>query len=541
MNTKIIALLVALLAGAVFPAAAAEPGKLGFGSPTPEKPFYQIIGSFTLDKGTATIIRLTLNKAPAGPYLVYRSGRPVDAAKSLAPGIYDIVLSYAWRSGKTYTLELAYNEVTASASGRRGTVQAAPAKSAAKERSAVWSSAAPSTGGIPDAYDEGFHAAFTVTEPAGIARERELVPLTLTAPKSSLGDSPLTVLDAGRTLPVQVIERKDNVPALTAASTHPETTTVKLVAAVQAAAHERKVLLVLKGGPETVPAPGPLVGGEGLGRTVRASRIALSLDPQSGQIATIEFLEEKVKLDNEKMGVIHANPDVSVPGLPWDHAFDWNPPEFSAEKNGPLLYANARKGPLPRVKDLFVEVRYELPQEAPYFVIETRATARKDLGVVALRNDQMVFSKRFFDTLIYKDPKEGVVERPLLELPDKPYGLAHIAPAEAEWVGLVDSFNRYGFFGVRVSSVDTSLDAAGPFEHRAATCFYAPAEGGFVYWVRQVLSTWSEYETNTQTVFLPEGSQFYEKNAYLLLPMDDKTEATLDDLGRRLRNPLRVH
>jgi len=540
MNTKTIAVLM-MCWTAGFAAArppAAEPAKLEFSAPSPEAPFYRIVGSFGLEKGTAVIAGLTLNGGPAGPYQVLRSARPVDLSKPLAPGIYGIVLTYAWRSGKTYKLDLQYREDT-TAAVRRGAAPAAKT-TPAKERTAVWSSAAPGTGGIPEAYAEGFHAAFVIEETAGIERSGEFVALTVTAPKAEIGEEALAVIDAGRPLPSQVLERKENVPLITAASTHPETTTVKLGVSVKAAARERKILLVLKGGPEVVPGSGPFVGGEGLGRTIRTSRIALGLDPQSGQISTIEFLKEKIKLHNEAR-VIHFNPDVSVPGLPWDHTFEWNPPESVSEKNGPLVYTNSRKGPLTRVKDLFVEVRYELEQEAPYVLVETRVTARKDLGVIALRNDQMVFSKRLFDTLIYKDPKEGVVERPLLELPDKPYGQVHVAPAEAEWVGLVNSFNRYGVFGVRVSSLNTCLDAAGPVSHRAGTYFYAPAEADYVFWVRALLSTWGEYATGTRMLFLPEGSEFYEKNAYVLLPMDDQTPAVLDDLGRRLRNPLRVY
>jgi hypothetical protein len=540
MKTKLVALLFLCFAAAAS-AAAAEPAKLEFNAPTMETPSYRIIGSFALEKGTALIDRLVLNGSPAGPYLVFRSGKPVDITKPLPPGIYDVVLTYAWRSGKAYKLELVYRDDTASAGAERRGAVPATKTAPPKERTAVWSSAAPGTGGIPEAYDEGFHAAFVIEETAGIDRDGEMVSLTVTAPKSELGDAPLAVLDAGRALPVQVMERKDNVPSAAAVSTHPETTTVKLVVSSRAAAQERKVLLVLKGGPESVPGTGPFVGGEGLGRTIRTSRMVLGLDPQSGQIATIEFLKEKIKLHNEKAGVIHSNPDVSVPGQPWDHTFEWNPPESVAEKNGPLVYVNARKGPLPRIKDIFVEVRYELAQDAPYLLVETRVTARKDLGVIALRNDQMVFAKRFFDTLIYKDPKEGIVERPLLELPDKPYGMVHIAPADAEWIGLVNSFNRYGFFGVRVSSVNTNLDAAGPLSHRAGTYFYAPADADYVYWVRPELATWGDYATNTRMVFLPEGSEFYEKNAYLMLPMDEKTPAVLNDLGRRLRNPLRVY
>ncbi len=539
MKTKMLGVLMLCLA-AGFSAArppAAEPAKLEFAAPTPENPFYRIGASFAQEKGTASIVRVTLNGGPAGPYMLLRSGKPIDASKPLPPGFYDLAFDYAWISGKTYKLEVAYVE-SPPATGRT----AAPAAKAppTKEKTAVWSSAAPAAGGIPEGYAEGFHAAFVIEEPAGIARDGEIISLTVTAPKAEIGEDALVVVDGGKAVPSQVLERKDNVPLITAASTHPETTTVKLAASVKAAARERKVLVVLKGGAEAVPAAGPFVSGDGLGRTIRTSRIALGLDAQSGQISTIEFLKEKIKLHNESR-VIHFNPDVSVPGQPWDHAFDWNPPESVSEKNGPLLYANSRKGPLPRVKDLFAEVRYELGQDAPYVLVETRVTARKDLGVIALRNDQMVFAKRLFDTLIYKDSKEGVVERPLLELPEKPFGLVHVAPAEAEWVGLVNSFNRYGIFGVRVNAANTSLDAAGPVSHRAGTYFYSPADADYVFWVRAQLSTWGEFATNTRMLFLPEGSEFYEKNAYLMLPLNDQTPVLLDELGRRLRNPIRVY
>jgi hypothetical protein len=542
MKVKIFALLLAALAVGLSATTkdSADTAKLEFAEPTFETPFYRILGAFTIEKGTALIKSLDLNGTNPDSVLILRAGKPVDPAKALAPGVYQLVLTFGWRSGKTYTLTAAYLEDVPAAAARAR--NAAPAKTAAaKERKAVWTSTAPATGGIPEPFEEGFHAVFAVEEPAGIARESEIVCLAVTAPTAAIGEAQLSVLDKGQVLPSQVLERKETPRETEAASTQAATTTVKLGAAVSAAAHERKMLLVLKGGAPSVPGAGPVVSGQGPGRTARSSRIALGLDPQSGQISTIEFLKEKVKLHNEKMGVIHAGPDVFVPGLPWDRASDWNPPPSIAEKNGPLVYVNARKGPLPRAKDIYVEIRYELEQGAPYFLVETRATARKDLGVIALRNDQMVFARRLFDSLVYKDPVDGVVERPLLEMPDKPYGMVHVAPADAEWIGFINSFNRFGFFGVRISSLDLNMDAAGAFSHRAATYFYAPTEADYVAWVRSPLTTWGEYSTNTLPLFLPEGSEFYEKNAYLLLPMDESTPSALDDLARRLRNPLRVY
>ena len=211
-----------------------------------------------------------------------------------------------------------------------------------------------------------------------------------------------------------------------------------------------------------------------------------------------------------------------------------------AEKNGPFLYLNARKGPLPRVKDVALEVKYTVLRDAPYFLVETLMTVGRDMGVAALRNDEMVLYKRLFDTLIYKDRPNGIVQRPLMELPGFPYGLAHIAPSELDWVGLVNTFNRYGFFCIRLQATAASLGAAGDFSHRAGTYFYAPSDGEYVYWVRPYLYTWGEFLTNTHLTFLPQGSVFYEKNAYVLLPMSDKTPAALDELAIRLKAPLRV-
>ena len=86
----------------------------------------------------------------------------------------------------------------------------------------------------------------------------------------------------------------------------------------------------------------------------------------------------------------------------------------------------------------------------------------------------------------------------------------------------------------------TASGAAGDFSHKAGTYFYAPADGEYVYWVRPYLYTWGEFLTSNHLTFLPQGSIFYEKNAYILLPMNDKTPAVLDELTLRLKSPLRV-
>jgi hypothetical protein len=61
-----------------------------------------------------------------------------------------------------------------------------------------------------------------------------------------------------------------------------------------------------------------------------------------------------------------------------------------------------------------------------------------------------------------------------------------------------------------------------------------------VYWVRPLLYTWDDFTTNNLMTFVPKGSVFYEKNAYVLLRLSGQTPRELDALLRRLKNPLRV-
>jgi hypothetical protein len=93
---------------------------------------------------------------------------------------------------------------------------------------------------------------------------------------------------------------------------------------------------------------------------------------------------------------------------------------------------------------------------------------------------------------------------------------------------------------LRINAADINLNASGNFPLRSGTYFYAPSDGDYVYWVRPFLYTWGDYATNNYLTFLPKGSSFYEKNAYLLMKLDPKTPGALDTLLKKLRSPLRV-
>jgi hypothetical protein len=496
--------------------------KLDFVSPRFESPDYLVHFPLEVKDDKLLITDIQINGLSASHIVVLKGTKPADLAKPLDPGLYDVKLHYAWKGNASY----------------RVTLFRKPEHSEKIEQS-EWSGVAPKDGGIPDLCQEGFYRVCRIEEEAGLERKGEIAYLTITAPKSEMGQPLFNLYDGKERIPFQIIDQKESTPPENSAKTHPVTLTYKLAVSLKARPYDKKIITAFKGQAAAVPEQGFILNGDGLGKSVKTTRLALQFHTQSGQINTIEYLREGIKLFN-KAGVIHWNPDVFIPGTAWDHSYDWKPPEMFEEKQGAFVYINARKGPLPHIQNVVLEVKYTLEKDAPYFISETRMNVEKDLGVIALRNDEMVLYKELFDSLMYRDKRGAIIKLPMKEMAGMPYGLVHTAPADLGWVGLLNTKENYGFFSLRVAAANSNLDASGDFLHKAGTYFYAPSDGEYVYWVRPLLYTWADFTTNNQLTFLPKGSSFYEKNAYILLKLDQNTPAALDTLLKMLRNPLRV-
>jgi len=462
-----------------------------------------------------------LNRQEVKNYIVFQAKEKIDKTKPLKRGTYQIVIDYAWRSKKDYSVTL-------------DLVRYKSLKHQIKEIKGR----SPESGGILGSL-EGFYRVYQIEEPIGLERIKEICSMVITAPKSEIEEGIFQVFDNGLEIPYQILEKKESNPSEKAVPDHPTTVSYKIAFPLTVEAGGKKLITVLKGEHGFQTEKNFVITGEGLGKTVQTDWIKINFHPQSGQINTIDFLKEGLSLYN-KAGVIHWNPDVFVPGLAWDHSFDWNPPEIFEEINGNFLYLNSRKGFLPRIKDVWLEVKYIIEIDSPYFISETLLSFNNDLGVIAVRNDEMVLFKELFDSFILKTKEGKVVRGALKEKEGVPFGLIHNTWEDVDWVGLVNSRQGYGFFSLRIKELHANLDASGDFLYRPGTYFYAPSDGNYVYWVRPLIYTWADYMTNNLLTFVPKGSLFYEKNAYIGLKLTPDTEEKLNLLLTKLRNPLKV-
>jgi hypothetical protein len=453
--------------------------------------------------------------------LIFQDQKLLEIGHALDPGEYRILLDYAWRSQHNYLIEL-HLRIPNRKTSKRVRVKGK------------------SPGGGISIGQEGFYRALVIREPVGLSRTEEMVTCTITVLEEGTQIEKWILTDGSHLLPYQVLDNRLSFPVDKVFHRYPISRTLKLAFAVDAQPFEEKVILLLNGDPGEEIKTKLQLEGKGLGKTIQNDRFSLEFHPQSGQINKINYIQEEVNLYNE-VGPIHWNPGCFIPGLGWDHSFNRNPPGDFKEINGKLLYVNSRKGPFPHIKDIDLEVKYTVEKSAPYFIVDTRMYVHHDLGAIALRNDEMVLYKDLFDHYMYKDHSGEIIEKPLKALEDRPYGLVDIVSEDLEWVGLVNREKNYGFFCVRLDYVNISLNSGGNLNHKSGTYFYAPSDGKYVYWVRPLVYTWAEYTTNNLHSAIPGGSSYYERNAYILLPMDKDVPQVLDKLRKRLKHPLWVY
>jgi hypothetical protein len=492
-----------------------------FRSPSFDIPYYRIIFSMEMTKDQCSVQEILVNGQKWEGFLAFQEGKNIDLSKSLAKGVYTFEVDYAWRDSKTYRISFFYKSDDAQEMEKFEIQGKAPEK-----------------GGNPSNF-EGFYRVCRAEELKGIERKAEICTAILTVPKKDFENQGFVLMDGPSPIPYQILDFQESVPPEKSAATHPITTTYKIVFPLDMSPFQKKMLLLFKG-EKKAEKPGFIISGEGMGKTIKNNSLGLEFHPLSGQINTIESIEHEIKLFNEA-GVIHWNPGVHIPGIAWDHSFNWNPPPTFDEKSGKYLYINTRRGPLQTIKDVNLEINYTLGADWTHFVSETMMTVKKDLAVSAIRNDEMVLYNGLFDSLVYRDKSGKMIKMPLEEKRDFPDGLVHVAADDLDWVGLVNSAKNFGFFSVRIGYMNTCTAASGDWLNKPGTYFYAPSNGKYVYWVRPLLYTWSEFTTRNLLTFVPEGSVFYEKNAYIILPLNGDFPNTLDTLLEKLKNPVRIY
>ncbi len=265
----------------------------------------------------------------------------------------------------------------------------------------------------------------------------------------------------------------------------------------------------------------------------RKAGVADNTNHDSGQLSSVVLKARPGVPFETKENVLHWNPGCFVPARGWMHSFAWDPPEVCEIESGPIFTEVRRSGPFPLIPEVRLSVTYRVFAGRAYVESGTVLDIRDDIGVVALRNDQMIFPAGFF-THFGLDEGGKTVVRPFTDFKtiNRHGDILRIAP-DAPYVTF---FNPAA--GVGAATVRSDFSTTGP-DGGPATLFDCATyltNGDLQYWFRPLVYFHVGWDRK-QLVTVAEGSRYTERNYYLFyIPGADDPIAEVAALSRAVES-----
>lgn len=264
-----------------------------------------------------------------------------------------------------------------------------------------------------------------------------------------------------------------------------------------------------------IPAGGAIPEAAPTNRTaLKAAQPARASNFDSGQLAAVTLKSRPSWPIAPYTGVMHWEPGIFVPTRGWIHVFDWNPPPVCEIEQGPLFVEIRRSGPFPKVPEVDVSVTYRIFSNRTYVESSTCIEVVEPVGVVSLRNLNLVFDNGTFTHMawlrdgvpVVKDLKDYPpmnTHNDVLRLSDDIPFFALLNPAERIGVATVkDLYANHGPDGTAPVLFDNSFYMSNG-GGEGLQYFFRPLVYFNVGWDRKQLIT------------LPKGSVYAERNYFL--------------------------
>ncbi len=265
----------------------------------------------------------------------------------------------------------------------------------------------------------------------------------------------------------------------------------------------------------------------------RKDGVAENTNHDSGQLSSVVLKSKPGVPFETKENVLHWNPCCFVPARGWMHSFAWDPPEVCEIESGPVFVEVRRSGPFPLIPEVRLSVTYRIFSGRAYVESGTVLDVRDDIGVVALRNDQMIFPAGFFTHF-------GIEEGGKSEV--RPFSGYTAVNRHGDILRIASDAPYVTFFnpamGVGAASVRSDFSATGP-DGGPATLFDCATyltNGDLQYWFRPLVYFHVGWDRK-QLVTVAKGSRYTERNYYLFyVPGTGEPAAEVTALSRAVRS-----
>jgi hypothetical protein len=378
-----------------------------------------------------------------------------------------------------------------------------------------------------------FPVRIELSEPAGLERILEYVKLDLQVPfdllKDSLANFVVTDLQENISQFCQIVQRQD--------FPNKGLILVTVMFPVSLQANESKVVTLDIKKKLEVPTTDLKLSGTGFDRIIENKfyRADLSKSSQSeaknhdsGQLRELLIKMGFNQLLFRTENRLHWGPNFQKEGLEYYETIaDWDNPKNYQIDSGPYLIETIRQDKAPAHPEILLSAVYQFYSNLPYFVFYSEMDFIDYAWIFLLRNDEMTMDSMF--THVAFQRVNGMVESyPFSQR----YQYLEKNPIsnDAPWLCLYHQDKKYAFGSIRLRyDLINQFGGTSPV-YQPFTKISDGAEGG-KYWNRRLI--------NEHLTYVPRGSHYAEKNAYLVFEID--TTNTFKNIIywiERLKNPI---
>ncbi len=197
------------------------------------------------------------------------------------------------------------------------------------------------------------------------------------------------------------------------------------------------------------------------------------------------------------------------------------------QKNQYLLEM-VKSGNVDGYEEIDVFGQYNFFAGLPYFEFTSTMTFNKDAELLLLRNDEMTIDS-LFTHLIY--PDSSGTKMPLYDMAKFDSLTKRPLADDIKWVGFINEPLEYGLVSLRLAYDNQNVEGGESPLYRPHTKISASMGSGR-YWNRRLIH---EHKT-----LVPEGSKYYEKNAYLVIDGLDDLDGRINYYAACLNKPVTV-
>lgn len=251
---------------------------------------------------------------------------------------------------------------------------------------------------------------------------------------------------------------------------------------------------------------------------LRGKRTGLpeSTNHDSGQLAQVILKKRPETPVTTESGIVHWNPGIFVPTRGWIHSTAWDPPEVCEIEQGPLYVKVKRSGIFPGIPEAKLSITYRIFTGRSYVESGTVIEILDDIGVVALRNDELIFEQGFFSQVGWDRNGVSMVRRLGEFTPVNKHGDILRLRDDTPYITLFSPERGIGAATVRAELAAVGPGGAPPTLFDNATYV---ANGELQYWFRPQVYFHVGWDRK-QLITVPKGSVYSERNLYYFYEPD---------------------